>query len=101
MRTIDRLLGAFGLVRASKLAAALRAEGGLAKRLDEHREVAEAVNDHTRLFENRDWHREHMAAQDRYLQGLLGLAEDRDMGHVALERTRPWPSSVYARDGGV
>lgn len=66
---LEALLGRFGFVPAEKLNFARN----VAKRLDEHRELVEAIRDHTSLLDDRDWHVSHLATQDDYLMRLYYL----------------------------
>ncbi|MGF1871966.1 hypothetical protein [Photobacterium indicum] len=45
----------------------------VAKRLDEHRELAQSIEKHTDLFSQCPWHIGHMATQDDYLMKLFYL----------------------------
>ena len=66
---VEALLGRFRFVPAHQLHFARN----VAKRLDEHRELVEAISEHTSLLDDREWHVGHLAAQDDYLMRLYYL----------------------------
>jgi len=66
---IDRILAKFGLIRKKRLDIDLDFCHSIAKRVDEHREIIEAIIEKTDLFEN-DWHINHFATLDDYLLRL-------------------------------
>ena len=73
MKIIDALLAKFGLVRVSHVKHQLDFGYSVAKRLDEHREVVEAIAKETDLFNKGYWHAMHLAAQDDYLMRVFRL----------------------------
>lgn len=58
-----------GYVHSSALIEKLQFARCVGKRLDEHREVVEAMEE-SGFFENKWWHVSHMATQDDYLMRL-------------------------------
>lgn len=69
---LDSLAAKLGFIRKSDVIRNLQFARSVGKRLDEHREVVEAIEAKTPLF-NRDqgyWHAGHMAIQDDYLMRL-------------------------------
>lgn len=60
----------------------------IGKRLDEHREVVEAIASKTNLFELSPWHANHMATQDDFLMRLYYMVYD------------SWPEDAPALNGG-
>jgi hypothetical protein len=74
----DALAAKFGLIRKSNVIRNLNFARSVGKRLDEHREVVEAIEANTILF-NKDkgyWHAAHMAMQDDYLMRLYYMVHE-------------------------
>jgi hypothetical protein len=72
---IEALAAKFGFVRKADVIKKLQFARSIGKRLDEHREVVDAIEAKTRLF-NKDegfWHASHMAMQDDYLMRLYHM----------------------------
>lgn len=67
---MDWLMAKFGYVHKSKINEQLDWGFSVAKRLDEHRELVEAVHTHTQLYQERPWHIAHAETQDDYLMRL-------------------------------
>lgn len=65
------------------------------KRLDEHRELVEAIAKRTSLFTDSDWHLEHVANQDDYLMRLFHIvhgcwpSDERHVHPGSFVRPRP------------
>ena len=72
---VDHILRKFGYVRADCMKARLNFAHSVGKRLDEHREMVEAIEHKTSLFDD-FWHIGHMATQDDYLMKLYYLVHD-------------------------
>jgi len=70
--SLDFLLDRLGLVRKNRLFGKLDFARSVAKRLDEHRETVEAIEEKTRLLDD-FWHIGHLATQDDYLMRLYFL----------------------------
>ncbi len=68
-RLRDWILARYGYINVHTLDFAR----DVSKRLDEHREVMEAIKTHTTLFETHWWHFWHMKTTDDYLQILYEL----------------------------
>lgn len=47
--------------------------GSVNKRLDEHRELVQSIEESTSLFANKPWHVTHLAVQDDYLMRLFHM----------------------------
>lgn len=68
----------------------------VAKRLDEHRELVEALLHNTTFFEKNPWHLAHLATQDDYLMWLFYLRhnawpcqETQEFSRYGYVRKRP------------
>lgn len=70
---ISALAARFGFVRQADISNDLQFAWSVGKRLDEHREVVEAIAKKTKLFVDCPWHVVHMAKQDDYLMRLFQL----------------------------
>lgn len=70
---LDRQLHALGYIKTATLNDQLQYARSVAKRLDEHREVVEAIENNTDFFEHHPWHANHLAIQDDYLMRLFKL----------------------------
>ena len=95
----DALAAKFGFIRKSDVIRNLQFARSVGKRLDEHREVVEAIQAKTALFntEGEFWHAAHMAMQDDYLMRLYymvhGCWPDNSVGHQRNnEYVRPRPA---------
>lgn len=66
---LDRLAEYFGFVRKATVSKNLQFARSVGKRLDEHREVVESMEE-SGFFEGKWWHVGHMATQDDYLMRL-------------------------------
>ncbi len=88
-KVVDKILGRIGLVRTATLYSTLRSEAGIAKRIDEHREVVEAIASHTTFLQDCPWHTEHLESQDRFLTGLIDIAGPAEAHR--LKNIRDWP----------
>lgn len=90
---LDALAAKFGFIRKSDVIRNLQFARSVGKRLDEHREVVEAIKANTALFDKSagHWHAGHMAIQDDYLMRLYYMV------HAS------WPddSVRYQRNGEV
>lgn len=60
------------VIKKSDLDSALDFARSMAKRLDEHRETVEAIEEKTNLFDE-EWHIWHLATQDDYLMRIFYL----------------------------
>jgi hypothetical protein len=69
---IRALLKRFGYIHVTELRASLDFAQSVGKRLDEHRETVEAIQEETSLFED-FWRVDHLATQDDYLMRLYFL----------------------------
>ncbi len=69
------------------------------KRLDEHREVVEAIERETTFFHepHTKWHLGHMATQDDYLMRLYYIAHGCWPDDVLAAQRRPQPTGEYVR----
>lgn len=74
MDIVRRLLSWLGLMRSEEIRGQLNFARSVGKRLDEHREVVEAIYSLTDFFERHPWHAGHMATQDDYLMRLYFIA---------------------------
>lgn len=70
---VDAAAKRFGFVRMIEVRENLDYCFSVAKRLDEHREVVEAISARTTLFEECPWHATHLASQDDYLMRLFRM----------------------------
>lgn len=73
MRMLDVILGKLGYVRASQVIENLNFARSVGKRLDEHREMVDAIERYTELFDRGWWHVDHAARQDDYLMRLYHM----------------------------
>lgn len=96
---IDTFAAKLGFVRKSDVIHNLQFARSVGKRLDEHREVVEAIEANTPLFDKSKgwWHAAHMATQDDYLMRLYymvhGCWPDDSMRHqMNGEVVRPRPN---------
>ena len=71
-KLLDALAARLGYVRSTTLFNQLQFARSVGKRLDEHREVVEAMEE-SGFFEGKWWHVSHMATQDDYLMRLYHL----------------------------
>nr|WP_012219801.1 hypothetical protein [Vibrio sp. 23023]ABX76988.1 Conserved hypothetical protein [Vibrio sp. 23023] len=62
-----------GFVMKSTIDDQLNFARSVAKRLDEHREVVESIENNTSFFQTHPWHANHLATQDDYLMRLFKL----------------------------
>ena len=98
----DKLMGIFGYTRTSKVKEYLNFARSVGKRLDEHREVVEAIDKETALFERNPWHASHMAIQDDYLMRLYYVVygcwpdDDQQPWQSTGEHVRPRPKILRA-----
>lgn len=69
---IERIAAYFGFVRRALITEQLQFARSVGKRLDEHREVVEAM-EADGFFEGKQWHVGHMAIQDDYLMRLYHM----------------------------
>lgn len=95
MKIIDALFNKLGYVKQEDLNEKLNFARSVAKRLDEHREIVEAIERKTSLFDD-DWYISHLATQDDYLMRLFfmvhGLWPDSlSDGSAISERVRNRP----------
>lgn len=69
---LDALAAKLGFIRKADVIRNLQFARSVGKRLDEHREVVEAIEAKTPLFNKSEgyWHAGHMATQDDYLMRL-------------------------------
>lgn len=74
---IQTIMERFGFIRKAKLISDLQFARSVGKRLDEHREVVEAIEESTDLFRVAPWHAGHMATQDDYLMRLYKIVYGR------------------------
>ncbi|EMC9392304.1 hypothetical protein VO419_004146 [Vibrio parahaemolyticus] len=70
---IEKQLLAHGYVKKASIDQQLNFARNIAKRLDEHREVVEAIEKRTDLLDTAFWHISHLATQDDYLMRLFKL----------------------------
>lgn len=72
---LDALAAKFGFIRKSDVVRKLQFARSVGKRLDEHREVVEAIEAKTVLFDRSKgyWHAAHMAIQDDCCVGRMSL----------------------------
>ncbi|MDO9069090.1 MAG: hypothetical protein Q7W05_11615 [Deltaproteobacteria bacterium] len=66
---LNRLAAYLGFIRKSAVHEQLQFARSVGKRLDEHREVVEAMEE-SGFFDGKWWHVGHMATQDDYLMRL-------------------------------
>ncbi|WP_321874627.1 hypothetical protein [Burkholderia ubonensis] len=92
-RAFDRLLERFGFVRRKRLAAQLNFARSVAKRLDEHREVVEAMTESTDFLDRNPWHAGHLATQDDYLMRLYFIV------HGDWPDERNWKRGEFPENG--
>jgi hypothetical protein len=71
-RILDRIAALFGYVHKSTIVDQLHFVRSVGKRLDEHREVVEAIVK-AEVFKDMPWHINHMAIQDDYLMRLYHI----------------------------
>lgn len=76
MKLIDFLAGKLGYIKKSEITEKLDFGYSVAKRLDEHRELVEAIEEKTSLFKEYEWHVGHCAIQDDYLMRLYFLVHE-------------------------
>lgn len=69
---LDQIATRLGFVRESAIREQLQFARSVGKRLDEHREVVEAMEENG-FFEGKRWHVSHMAIQDDYLMRLYHM----------------------------
>lgn len=74
-KLLDALAARLGYVRSSTLFDQLQFARSVGKRLDEHREVVEAMAE-SGFFEGKWWHVSHMATQDDYLMRLYHIVHN-------------------------
>ncbi|HCE7248176.1 TPA: hypothetical protein NHR53_006101 [Pseudomonas aeruginosa] len=74
---VDTVAKRFGFVRIIEVRNGLDYGYSIAKRLDEHRELAEQIVYRTTLFDEYPWHIGHMATQDDYLMRLYHMVHGR------------------------
>jgi len=84
----NRFLKRLGFVRAVYVRNQLNFARSIGKRLDEHREVVEGIEDATAFFAQFPWHAGHMAIQDDFLMRLYFLVHG------------SWPEDVPIDDRG-
>lgn len=96
---IETLAAKFGFVRKSSLINQLQFARSVGKRLDEHREVVEAIQAKTQLFDEGVgiWHVGHMATQDDYLMRIYHMVhgewpDDSMRGQINGEFVRARPA---------
>ena len=65
-----------GLVPLKEVRARLNFAYSVGKRLDEHRELVEAIESKTSLFQESPWHIHHLATQDDYLMRCYFMVHD-------------------------
>lgn len=95
MKFIDKMFMKLGYVKKSDIQNKLNFARSIAKRLDEHREIVEAIEQKTSLFKD-FWHIEHLATQDDYLMRLFFMVhgfwpESRKKGVFFVEKVRSRP----------
>jgi hypothetical protein len=75
---LDILAAKLGFVRKADVLRNLQFARSIGKRLDEHREVVEAIEANTVLFDKNAeyWHAAHMATQDDYLMRLYYMVHE-------------------------
>ncbi|PCD85646.1 hypothetical protein [Vibrio mediterranei] len=83
-----------GFVKKSTIDDQLNFARSVAKRLDEHREVVEAINMHTNFGEMFPWHMDHLATQDDYLLRLFHLVHGHFPDHTGSKEVT---SDEYVR----
>lgn len=74
---ISTIAAKLGFVRRSEVVDKLQFARSVGKRLDEHRELVEAIVSSTNLVADRPWHVGHMAMQDDYLMRLYHIVHGR------------------------
>lgn len=88
-RMLDKLLRRLGLCRVDDLNPLPNIE----KRLDEHREMLEAIAERTDLLEREPWRRDHLETQDKYLSALFrmvhGIAPEQSVEYGRRVRQKP------------
>jgi len=94
---IAALASKLGFVPKSEVIAKLQFARSVGKRLDEHREVVNAIAASTSLFQDCPWHIDHMAVQDDYLMRLYRMVHghwpsDSDRCQVTGEVVRSRPA---------
>lgn len=73
---MSRIARKLGFVRLADIKKQLNFGYSVAKRLDEHREIVEQIQQHTTLLERGYWYTAHLATQDDYLMRLFHLVHD-------------------------
>lgn len=73
MKLVDAFFEKLGYVRSSSVKEKLNFARSVGKRLDEHREEVEAIEQETNFFQDGYWHASHMATQDDYLMRIYHL----------------------------
>ncbi|TOA68097.1 hypothetical protein [Vibrio parahaemolyticus] len=90
---LDIILAKAGVVRKKVVDEQLNFACNAAKRLDEHRELVESIQNRTGLFEQYDWHIGHMATQDDYLMRIYHMVNEKWPTRESMEygyvRARP------------
>lgn len=86
---LDRILNRVGLCRVSRLDLL----PDVAKRLDEHRELTEAIAEHTDLLKREPWRAIHLKTQDEYLAIIFelvhGFNSEENMRMARYVRDKP------------
>lgn len=93
---IDFLIRKMGYVKKSEIDNKLNFARDISKRLDEHREVVEAIEQKTVLFRQAEWHSWHMATQDDYLMRIFYLVNGEWPENSNRWRVRPRPEILGA-----
>lgn len=73
---LNTIAAKLGFVRLQDIRQQINFGYSVAKRLDEHREVVEQIQQHTSLLRQGYWHASHLATQDDYLMRLFYLVHD-------------------------
>ena len=76
MKILDIVFKKLGYVKLDAIKEQLNFAPTVGKRLDEHREIVEAIERKTSLL-NDEWHVSHLSTQDDYLMRLFFMAHGR------------------------
>ena len=84
MKILDMVLEKLGYVKQNSIKERLNFAYSVGKRLDEHREIVEAIEKKTSLLDD-EWHISHLSTQDDYLMRLFFMVHGQ------------WPDEKRAR----
>lgn len=95
-KMLSQIAGKLGFVRRAEVQEQLQFARSIGKRLDEHREVVQWIQDSGDLFAKSPWHLSHMAMQDDFLMRLYFMVygswpDDSVRYQKTREMVRPRP----------